>query len=174
MTTGQVDCKGNALPPVETPSPEKLRIYGDMMFLAFRSERHRLMNLGTLRNYLEPPVELGQFRVFRFDDVPRGMYTWAFLDQASERKLIEGIPLDREDWNSGKRLWIIDLIAPYRGLMKSIGRWMMKPGNLTQEEFLFRRVSGLNETRRIVHVDFRTKRLARVMTSQEFLAKEHG
>lgn len=163
------DTNGVPLPPIEAPSAEKLRVYGDMMFLAFRSPRHRAMPLGTLKTYIETPIELGQFRIFRFDDVPRAMYTWAFMNEAAERKLVEGIPLVPEDWNSGERLWIIDLIAPYRGLMKEIGRWIMRPGNLTDGEFLFRRVAGENDTRRVVHVNFRADSLARIYTGQQFL-----
>lgn len=167
--TELIDSNGLPLPPVEAPTPEKLRVYGDMMFLAFRSSRHRAMPLGVLRTYLETPVELGQFRIFRFDDVPRAMYTWAFLDRAAERKLVEGTPLDPDDWSSGGRMWIIDLVAPYRGLMGNIGRWIMRPGNLTNDEFLFRRVEGANDTRRVVHVSFHADRLARVYSGQEFL-----
>ena len=164
-----VDSNGTLLPSLETPSADRLRVYGDMMFLAFRSQRHNGMSMATLRTYLEPPIALGQFRVFRFDDVPRGMYTWAFLDAQAERKLIQGEPLAGQDWNSGNRLWIIDMIAPYRGLMHSIGRWIMQPGNLTNDEFLFRRVAGNNDTKRIVHVDFHADRLARIYSGPEFL-----
>ena len=164
-----VDTNGRSLPEIEMPSPEKLRVYGDMMFLAFRSDRHAAMNVRTLRTYFEPAIELGQFRVFRFDDVPRGMYTWAFLGPEAERKLIDGEPLTPQDWRSGDRMWIVDMIVPYNGLMSSIGRWIMRPGNLTDTEFLFRRVSGSNTTRRIVHVDFTKKKLARVMTDEQFL-----
>ena len=163
------DMKGNTLPAIETPSDDKLRVYGDMLFLAFRSPRHSRMPVSVLRRYLEPAVETGQFRLFRFDGVPRGMFTWAFLNAEAEVKLITGVPLEPEDWQSGDRLWIIDLIAPYRGLMTSIGRWMMQRGNVTDREFRFRRVSGENDTRRIVHVDFDRPRLSRVMTEQEFL-----
>lgn len=167
--TGSVDTTGKPLPPEEMPSPEKLRVYGDLMFLAFRSQRHASMNVATLRRYFEPAVELGQFRVFRFDDVPRAMFTWAFLDRAAERKLVEGQPLDPADWNSGQRLWIVDMIAPYKGLMQSIGRWIMEPGHFTEDQFMFRRVSGVNDTRRIVRVDFHAERLSRVMTGEQFL-----
>lgn len=163
------DMQGNTLPSVETPSEERLRVYGDMLFLAFRSPRHAAMPVAVLRQYLEPAVETGQFRIFRFDGVPRGMFTWAFLNAEAEEKLITGAPLDPADWRSGEHLWIIDLIAPYRGLMTSIGRWMMQRGNVTDREFRFRRVTGENETRRIVHVDFDRPRLSRVMTEREFL-----
>lgn len=164
-----VDSNGQNLPILEMPSEEKLRVYGDLMFLAFRSQRHRAMNVQTLRAYLEPPIELGQFRVFRFDGVPRAMYTWARLDRQAERKLVNGDRLAPDDWRSGDRLWIVDLIAPYKGLTNSIGRWIMEKGNFSETEFLFRRVSGINNTRRIVRVDFEGDRLGRIYSASEFL-----
>ncbi len=160
---------GRTMPPSEMPSPDTLRVYGDMLFLAFRSPRHAPMPMGVLRTYLEPAVELGQYRLFRFDEVPRGMFTWAYLNAAAEEKLITGEPLAPEDWRSGERMWIIDLIAPYKGLMRSIGRWMMERGNVSETGFSFRRVEGENLTRRIVQVDFTADRLARVLTDEQFL-----
>lgn len=164
------DASGRTLPDIESPSPDRARAYGDMMFLAFRSPRHSRMSVGQLRTYLEPPLLLGQFRLFRFDGVARGMYTWAWLDKDAERKLVLGKPLETQDWNSGGRLWIIDLIAPYKGLTASMVRWIMKDGNFTRDEFLFRRISDANRTRRIVHVDFRRKKLARILSDDDLLA----
>lgn len=164
-----VDSQGVELPAIESPSPEKLRVYGDMMFLAFRSPRHGAMNVRALRAWLEPAVETGQFRIFRFDDVPRGMYTWAWLTREAERKLIEGAPLAPEDWTNGDRLWIVDLIVPYRGLMPQLGRWLMVKGNFAETEFLFRRVSGRNNTRRIVQADVVKPSRTRVWTEADFL-----
>jgi cytolysin-activating lysine-acyltransferase len=141
-------------PAVEYPDAEKLRIYGDIAFLAFRSLRHREMPLGILRESVEPPVELGQFRIFRFDEIPRGVFTWARLSAEAERDYLRRGRLDPDAWNSGDRLWIIDLIAPYRGLAAGMGRWLRKPGNFTDTAFRFRRVEGRDRTRKIVHVDF--------------------
>ncbi|MEY8840518.1 toxin-activating lysine-acyltransferase [Cribrihabitans sp. XS_ASV171] len=164
-----VDSEGRPLPDVEVPSPEKLRIYGDMSFLAFRSSRHSRMSVGQLRTYLEPAIEFGQFRVFRFDDVPRAMITWAYMGPDSIRKLIEGAPLEPADWRSGPDLWVIDLIAPYRRLTGQLVRWMMVRGNFAAREFWFRRVGDANETRRIVHIDFEAEKLSRVYSADEFI-----
>ncbi|MCR8724457.1 toxin-activating lysine-acyltransferase [Frigidibacter sp. ROC022] len=148
---------------VEFPSAEKLRIYGDMAFLAFRSQRHAEMPLGLLRESIEPPVELGQFRIFRFDEIPRGVFTWARLSAEAEQAYVTTGRLDPNDWNSGDRLWIIDLIAPYRGLARGMVRWITQPGNFTDKDFRFRRVLGKSQTRRIVHIDFhRPEGLSRV------------
>ena len=163
------DSSGVALPPLETPTPDRLRVYGDLLFLAFRSERHARMPTATLRAYLEAPIELGQYRVFRFDDVPRGMYTWGWLSAEAERRLILGEPLEPEDWRSGEALWIIDMIAPYRGMAKSMVRFIMTPGNFTDHEFWFRRAQDVNTTRRIVNINFRRKRLSQIYRDEDFL-----
>lgn len=165
------DSDGNPLPPAEAPTADRLRAYGDLMFLAFRSPRHARMNVAGLRTYLEPPLVAGQTRIFRFDDVPRAMYTWAWMNAEAERKLITGEPLAPEDWQSGENLWIIDLIAPYRGLTAQIVRWIMVRGNFSQRDFYFRRVGDANETRRIVHIDFDAPRLSRVYDADGFLSK---
>ncbi len=153
----------------EFPSAEKLRVYGDVMFLCLRSEHHAQMSVANLRAAMEPAIETGQFRIFRFDGIPRGMFTWAFLDPEAETRLVSGQALLPGDWNSGGRLWLIDLIAPYPGMTAAMARWVMTRGNLTDGEFLFRRVKNGRETRRIVHVDFRwTDSKARMLTNADF------
>ena len=166
-----VDSTGKVLPSIEAPSEEKLRVYGDLLFLAFRSERHLKMSTATLRTYLEPPLELGQFRVFRCDGVPRGMYTWAWLSPEAERKLIRGEALAPADWRSGDHLWIVDMVAPYRGMTKSMVRFVMPPGNFTDREFYFRRVRGDNTTQKILHINFRSRKLARVLRDEDILGR---
>jgi len=163
------DSRGRALPPIEMPSEEALRIYGDAFFLAMRSPRHRVMSGAELRTYLEPPIFLGNFRVFRASGVPRAMITWAHLGRDAERRLLTGEPLRPEDWNSGKRRWIIDILAPYGGMMRGVGRWLMVRGNLSDNTFYFRRVGKNNETRRIVEVDFDRASKARIMTGDAYL-----
>ncbi|KUJ73417.1 hypothetical protein AVO45_15145 [Ruegeria marisrubri] len=164
-----VKADGQAGKNREFPSQEKLRVYGDVMFLAMRSPHHAGMSVANLRAALEPPVELGQFRIFRFDGVPRGMFTWANLEPEAEARLVSGQALSFDDWNSGDHLWIIDLIAPYRGLTAGMARWIMKPGNFADRDFYFRRVTAGRDTRRIVHVDFdRPEGKARFLADADF------
>ena len=97
------------------------------------------------------------------------MFTWGWLNGEAEEKLITGEALEPEDWQSGDRLWIIDLIAPYKGLPASLVRWIMQRGNFSEDQFWFRRVADDNSTSRIVHIDFDRDRLSRVMGEEEFL-----
>ena len=66
---------------------------------------------------------------------------------------------------------IVDIMAPYRGLTKSMVRWIMQDGHFTDDDFHFRRVGDDNRTRRIVHIDFRRDALSKVYTEAEFLGR---
>ncbi len=165
-----MDEKGLLLPPRETPSPDMLRAFGDYLFLAERSPRHTGMDVGSFAASIVPPVMGDQYKVFRFDGVPRGIFTWALLSPDAERRYVTGEALRPEDWRSGDHLWIIDLIAPYHGLTASIVRWITTPGNLTKSDFRFRRIRDGKVTRRIVHIDFnRPGALSKIETNDDFL-----
>jgi len=138
-----------APPHPEFPTQDQIEAYGDMVFLAMRSPHHRRMSVANLREALEPPVMRGQYHVFRFDDIPRGMITWARLGPEAERRLVSGDHLLHDDWTSGDHLWIIDFVAPYRGLTSGMVRWLMTPGNFVGGTFYFRRVTDGNRTRTI-------------------------
>ncbi len=169
--TATKDSLGRELPASERPSEDRLRIYGDAFFLALRSPRHLAMSGAELRTYLEPPILMGNFRIFRANKVPRGLITWAHLGPEAEQKLLRGEPLHPSDWSSGPNRWVIDILAPYGGMMQGIGRWLMVPGNFSDREFYFRRVGANNTTRRIVHVDMQAERKSRIYTGDEYLAK---
>lgn len=163
------DSTGQDLPPAESPSDQLLRAYGDALFLSMRSPRHATVPVADLRRALEPPLILGQYRIFRFDGVPRGMFTWALLSPKAEAAYVRGAAFEASDWRSGQRLWLIDLIAPYRGLTASMVRWIMERGNFTEREFLFRRVTDGNRTRKIVHIDFhRPEGKAKILGDEDF------
>lgn len=154
----------------EFPTEDRLRIHGDFLFLAMRSDHHRQMSVATLREAIEPPILLGQYHVFRFDGIPRGLFTWGLLGPQAEEKLVSGDGLAARDWRSGPNLWIVDLMSPYRGLASGMVRWIMTPGNLVRRRFHFRRLSGGRDTRRIVEIDLERESKARVMTEEEFLS----
>ena len=96
----------------EFPTPERLTAYGDAFFLSLRSDHHAAMNVANLRLALEPPLVNGQYRIFLFDEMPRGMLTWARLTREAEKRYVSGEALRPEDWTAGDRLCIIDMIAP--------------------------------------------------------------
>lgn len=151
------------------PSAASLRLWGDLFFLAMRCPRHGPLNAMQLRGAFEASVLFGQVKVFRFDDVPRAALTYAFLSPESERRYLAGEVLAAEEWRSGPRLWLMDVMAPYAGLPRAVARWTLGKGNLPRERFFYRRLSEDGATRRIVHVDLtRTGPLGKVLSPDDF------
>jgi len=95
--------------------PERqLADLGAMVFLTSVSKFHRQRPLAQVFASLEPPLRLGQYRIFRTDGHPRAFVTWAGLDHAAERRFgVDHVPLRKEQWNSGPSLWVVDLAAPF-------------------------------------------------------------
>ncbi len=109
----------------ENPTEEKLRAYGDLAFLYLRSEHHRELPLRLARQMVQPPIDLGFYKVFYIDDVPRYAFTWAFLDEDAEAKVIRGELLLPKEWRSGDRMWVMEIIAPYgQGTAAFVIKWL--------------------------------------------------
>ncbi len=84
-----------------------------------------------------PAVLLEQFRVFRFgplpgsenmdpasfaklgltkeglEQMPLGVAIWAKLSAEAEARLERGEKLKAEDWKSGERIWLVEMISPF-------------------------------------------------------------
>ncbi|KNG95377.1 toxin-activating lysine-acyltransferase [Pseudaestuariivita atlantica] len=109
----------------EFPTPERLRAYGDLCFLYFRSDAHRDKSFGLMRWIVQVPVDLGQYKIMYATDIPRAGFTYAMLDDAAEQKLLGGTALQPAEWRSGRQMWIMDVLAPYgQGSAQQIIRWI--------------------------------------------------
>lgn len=64
-----------------------------------------------------PAILLGQFHVFYGEDhKPLGAAFWARVsDSVSVRLQADDYLIDAVDWNSGHRLWLMALVAPFGG-----------------------------------------------------------
>src|SRR5262245_54605554 len=69
------------------------------------------------------PVILQQFRMF-YQDAPAGeggkrpigVALWARVSEEVEARLAQGVTkLRPQDWKSGERLWVVEVIAPFGG-----------------------------------------------------------
>ena len=66
-----------------------------------------------------PAILLEQFRVFHGDKHPLGFALWAHLSEDAEARMTAmvasggGARLRPDDWKSGDRLWLIELVAPF-------------------------------------------------------------
>jgi len=95
---------------------------GPVLFLYMQYAHRRHHFIGDLEWMLMPPLVNGQCRLYTRGQAPVGFVSWAFLDRPAEQRLLaSGGRLRPGDWNSGDRVWLIDLLAPFGG-MESIVR----------------------------------------------------
>ncbi len=77
-----------------------------------------------LLHFIQPAVDSGQFAILRQGHIPRACVTWALMDETAEDRFLSGQPLETQDWYSGNRLWIIDIVAPYeQGTGGQVLKW---------------------------------------------------
>lgn len=103
---------------VENTSHTVSHLLGEMTWLLTQSPLHRAFAIGDLEWLVMPPLLSEQFYVFRDGDRPIGLAIWAETNAEGEAKLERGMlePENRltlEQWSSGDRVWLVDLIAPF-------------------------------------------------------------
>lgn len=123
-------------PPPGTPKTVAEAL-GQIVWLLTQSPMHRELKLKALEPTFMPAVLHEQFRIFRFgplpgvegvdptsfapagltkegiEQMPLGVAIWAHLSQQAEAKLERGEALAMEDWRSGDRTWLLELISPF-------------------------------------------------------------
>ncbi len=98
--------------------PTVSHLLGEMTWLLTQSPVHRALALGDLEWLVMPALIHQQFYLFRDGDRPVGLALWARCNAEAEKKLEGGMiePENRltlEEWVSGDRVWLVDLIAPF-------------------------------------------------------------
>jgi cytolysin-activating lysine-acyltransferase len=110
---------------------------GQIVWLLSQSPLHRELKIKALEWSFMPAVVHEQFRIFRFgptpglsdadptsfaqfgltreglERLPLGVAIWAHLSEAAEAKLEAGEHLTAEEWKSGDRTWLVELISPF-------------------------------------------------------------
>ena len=62
------------------------------------------------------PVLLQQFRTYYATDRPIGVVLWASVSDEVAERLAQGTTkLRPQDWKSGDKLWVVEVIAPFGG-----------------------------------------------------------
>ncbi len=123
----------------ETPGPEKRTVanmLGEVTWLLTQSQRHKNFFLSDLEWLVMTPILLQQFRVFYAKDRPIGVVLWAKVDEEVEGRLSTGnAKLRPQDWKSGDKLWVVDVIAPFGGIDEMLKD--LKEKVFPTEEFKF-------------------------------------
>lgn len=108
---------------------------GQIVWLLSQSPIHRELKIKDLEWSFMPPVLFEQFRIFRFgplpgiddpaklapagldkkaiEQLPLGVAIWAKLSAEAEAKLEKGEHLTVEEWRSGDRVWLVEMISPF-------------------------------------------------------------
>ena len=122
---------------------------GQIVWLLSQSAVHRELKIKTLEWSFMPAVVSEQFRIFRFgptpglsdadpasfaqfgltreglETLPLGVAIWANLSEAAEAKLEAGEHLAAEDWTSGDRTWLVELISPFATAENKLSQIML-------------------------------------------------
>ncbi len=101
---------------------QRLPAMGPIIMLYMQSSHRRFQFISDLEWLLLPPLVSGQCKLYMKKEYPISFVSWAFLDKAAEKRLFQnGGRLRPDDWKSGDRLWIIDLVAPFGGVENMLG-----------------------------------------------------
>lgn len=96
---------------------KRLPAMGPVIMLYMQSSHRRFQFISDLEWLLLPPLVNGQCKLYMKKEYPVSFISWAFLDEVAETRLFQnGGKLRPEDWKSGDRLWIIDIVAPFGGV----------------------------------------------------------
>ncbi|MEO0410413.1 MAG: toxin-activating lysine-acyltransferase [Pseudomonadota bacterium] len=110
------DTQTESAPNIARPTVSHM--LGELTWLLSQSPTHKHFTFGDMEWMLLPPVTLEQYRVFRGKGQPIGYAMWAYLSEDTEKRLIAdaengaAVRLRPDEWKSGDRLWLIDLVIP--------------------------------------------------------------
>ena len=113
-----------ALDPAKTGAaagakPTVSHMLGEVTWIMSQSPAHKHFAIGDLEWMVMPAILLEQFRVFHGDKHPLGFALWAHLSEDAETRMTAavaaggGARLRPDDWKSGDRLWLVELVAPF-------------------------------------------------------------
>ncbi|MEJ0060774.1 MAG: toxin-activating lysine-acyltransferase [Terricaulis sp.] len=103
--------------PSDQPKPTVAQVFGEITWVLSQSRYHKHFSLGDLEWLVMPAILATQFRVFHAGVAPVGFGIWAYLSPEIEARVqaqVEsgvGARLRPEDWKSGDRLWLIELVV---------------------------------------------------------------
>ena len=98
-------------------------VLGEIVWLMSASPIHKQFFISDLEWMVMTPVMLQQFRMY-YQNAPEaqggqrpiGVVLWARVSEEVEQMLEKGTTRMRpQDWKSGDRLWIVEVIAPFGG-----------------------------------------------------------
>lgn len=118
-------------------------VLGEIAWLMTQSPNHKGFFISDLEWMVMPPVMLQQFRMFYDKGKPIGVALYARVSNEVEDRLAAGnARLRPQDWKSGDKLWIVEIIAPFGGhkaMLKDFKEQVFKD---TDVHYLLRSAKG--------------------------------
>lgn len=116
-TTGQDEQLKEQLHAQSMKVLKRLPAMGPVIMLYMQSSHRRFHFISDLEWLLLPPLVNGQCKLYMKKEYPISFVSWAFISEEVEKRLLQnGGKMRPEDWNTGDRLWIIDIVAPFGGI----------------------------------------------------------
>lgn len=90
-------------------------ILGAACFLTSKSPNHKYIFAHEYESMIIPAIINNQFSLFRNEkNEPIAFISWAVVNNDVENRLLEGnAKLKPQDWKSGEKNYIIDVISPF-------------------------------------------------------------
>jgi cytolysin-activating lysine-acyltransferase len=103
--------------PTPSGAAKKIsEVLGEIVWLMSQSPAHKQFFIADLEWFAMTPIVLQQFRLFYDETKPIGCVLWGSVNEEVEQRLISGTPrLRPQEWKSGDRLWVVEIIAPFGG-----------------------------------------------------------
>lgn len=104
----------------DAPRDDMTRLLGQIVTLLGQSPAHRHVFVSDLEWMVLPALLARQARIWRRQteagSLPVIYASWAMVDEAVEARLRQGqMRLKPNEWRSGDRPWLIDMVAPFGG-----------------------------------------------------------
>lgn len=94
----------------------RLPMLGPIVWLFQQSPFHKHFFVSDLEWLVMPPLMSDQCKLFMKDEAPVAYASWAYVSAAVEERILGGqYRLGPQDWKSGDRLLVIDLLSPFGG-----------------------------------------------------------
>jgi cytolysin-activating lysine-acyltransferase len=152
---------------------------GQIVWLFTQSAAHRELRVKDLEWSVMPAILSEQFRIFRFgplpgldraaaeklappglnaavEELPLGVAIWARLSAQAEQRLENEERMQAEDWTSGDRVWLLELVSPFATPENKLSEAMLIDliqGPFRQTPFSLHRTDPATGLRHKVHMD---------------------
>jgi cytolysin-activating lysine-acyltransferase len=103
------------------------QVFGEIAWLFTQSPNHKNLYVSDLESRVMVPVILQQFRLFYDQQKPVGVLFWAMANDETAKRIEAGEKrLRPQDWKSGDKIKLVEVIAPFGGSKEMVNDWQTK------------------------------------------------